>query len=283
MNRIAHPGISVLLTGGVCALPALAQDFPPVELEIIQINDEMYVIHNEFVPGNVTVLVTDEGVLLVDDKFADNYERIVELVASVTDQPVRYVVNTHYHFDHAGSNAAFQAAGAQIVASEQAREKMVETGAAGLPGFTTEDHARIHLGGRMIDLFRFGRAHTDGDVVVYFPQYQVLSTGDLFTYGQATPLLIDYAGGGSAREWTRTLDDVLMLGFETVVPGHGVVTDRAAMEEFRGIVAALRDRTREMLAAENSRDEIEAMLREEFHWQDLHLNMGLDGLLVEVR
>ena len=142
MNRIAHLGISLLLTGGVCALPALAQDFPPVELEIIQINDDMYVIHNEFVPGNVTVLVTDEGVLLVDDKFADNYERIVELVASVTDQPVRYVVNTHYHFDHAGSNAAFQAAGAQIVASEQAREKMVETGAAGLPGFTTEDRAR---------------------------------------------------------------------------------------------------------------------------------------------
>ena len=283
MNRIAHLGISLLLAGGVCALPALAQDFPPVELEIIQINDDMYVIHNEFVPGNVTVLVTDEGVLLVDDKFADNYERIVELVASVTDQPVRYVVNTHYHFDHAGSNAAFQAAGAQIVASEQAREKMVETGAAGLPGFTTEDRARIHLGGRIIDLFRFGRAHTDGDVVVYFPRYQVLSTGDLFTYGQATPLLVDYAGGGSVREWTRTLDDVLMLGFETVVPGHGVVTDRAAMEEFRGIVAALRDRTREMLAAENSRDEIEAMLREEFHWQDLHLNMGLDGLLVEVR
>ena len=283
MNRIAHLGISLLLAGGVCALPALAQDFPPVELEIIQINDDMYVIHNEFVPGNVTLLVTDEGVLLVDDKFADNYERIVELVASVTDQPVRYVVNTHYHFDHAGSNAAFQAAGAQIVASEQAREKMVETGAAGLPGFTTEDRARIHLGGRIIDLFRFGRAHTDGDVVVYFPQYQVLSTGDLFTYGQATPLLVDYAGGGSVREWTRTLDDVLMLGFETVVPGHGVVTDRAAMEEFRGIVAALRDRTREMLAAENSRDEIEAMLREEFYWQDLHLNMGLDGLLVEVR
>ena len=212
MNRIVHLGISVLLTGGVFALPTLAQDFPPVEMEIIQINDAMYVIHNEFVPGNVTVLVNDEGVLLVDDKFEANYEEIVELVASVTDQPVRYVVNTHYHFDHAGSNAAFQAAGAQIVASEQAREKMIETGAAGLPGFTTEEHARIHLGGKVVDLFHFGRAHTDGDVVVYFPQYQVLSTGDMFTFGNATPLLIDYAGGGSAREWSRTLDDVLMLG-----------------------------------------------------------------------
>ena len=283
MNRIAHLGISLLLTGGVIALPVQAQNFSPDEMEIIQINDDMYVIHNEVVPGNVTVLVTDEGVLLVDDKYEANYEGIVELVASVTDQPVRYVVNTHHHGDHAGSNAAFQAAGAQIVASEKARENMVETGAAGLPAFTTEDHARIHLGGRMIDLFQFGRAHTDGDVVVYFPQYQVLSAGDLFTYGNATPLLIDYSGGGSARDWTRTLDDVLMLGFETVVPGHGMVTDRAALEEFTGIVAALRDRTREMLAAENSRDEIEAMLREEFYWQDLHVGRGLDGLLAEMR
>lgn len=127
-------------------------------LEIIQINDDMYVIHNEFVPSNVTVLVTDEGVLL-----------------------------------------------------------------------------------------------------------------------------IDYAGGGSIRAWTRTLDDVLMLGFETVVPGHGVVTDRAALEEFRGTVAAMRARAREMIGAENSREEIEAMLREEFYWQDLHLTMGFDGLLAEMR
>ena len=95
----------MLLIGGVFALPSLAQDFPPVEMEIIQLNDDMYVIHNEFVPGNVTVLVTGEGVLLVDDKFEANFEEIVELVASVTDQPVRYVVNTHYHGDHSGSNA----------------------------------------------------------------------------------------------------------------------------------------------------------------------------------
>ena len=282
MKRIVSPGL-FMLAGSVFTLPALAQDFPPVEMEIIQLNDDMYVIHNEFVPGNVTVLATDEGVLLVDDKFEANYQEIVDLVASVTDQPVRYVVNTHYHFDHSGSNAAFQAAGAQVVASEQARARMLETGqTAGLPVLTTEDHARIHLGGKIVDLFRFGRAHTDGDMVVYFPQYQVLSTGDLFTYGNATPLLIDYAGGGSIRAWTNTLDDILMLGFETVVPGHGVVTDRAAMEEFQGIVAAMRARTREMIAAESSREEIEAMLREEFYWQDLHLNMGFDGLLAEL-
>ena len=77
-------------------------------------------------------------------------------------------------------------------------------------------------------------------------------------------------------------DGVLLLGFETVVPGHGVVTDRAAVEEFRGVVAAMRARTREMIAAESSRDEIESMLREEFYWQDLHLTMGFDGLLAEL-
>lgn len=142
MDRIVNLGISVLLTGGVLALPAPAQDFPPMEMEIIQLNDDMYVIHNEFVPGNVTVLVTDEGVLLVDDKFEANYGEIVELLASVTD--------------------------------------------------------------------------------------------------------------------------------------------RAALAEFHGTVTAMRARTREMIAAESSSDAIEAMLRAEFYWGDLHLTMGFDGLLAEL-
>ena len=73
-----------------------------------------------------------------------------------------------------------------------------------------------------------------------------------------------------------------MLGFETVVPGHGVVTDRAALEEFQGVVAAMRARTRELIASESSSEEIETMLREEFYWQDLHLTMGFDGLLAEL-
>ncbi len=255
----------------------------PAELELIMVHDDLYVIHNEFVPGNATALITDEGVLLIDDKFERDYSNMVELLRSVTDQPVRFVINTHYHGDHSGSNARFQAAGAEIVSSERARLKMVEFDQSGLPVFTIEDFGRIHIGGKEIELYQFGRAHTDGDVVVYFRDYRLLVAGDLFTYGGATPQLIDYAGGGSAKDWTRTLDRILRLDFDTVIPGHGTVTTRAEMQRFRDSTLDLRNRVQGMVRGGSSRDEVEVMLREVFGWQDLHIARGLDGLMGELR
>ena len=150
---------------------ALAQfERPPAELELIQLNDEIFVIHNPGSPGNATALVTDEGVLLIDDKFEVDYDNIVAMVRTVTDQPVRYVVNTHLHPDHTGSNARFQEAGA-------------------------------------VDLMWMGRAHTDGDIIVYFPDFQIVVTGDLFNSGGGLSRLIDYSSGGSIRDWTQTLDN----------------------------------------------------------------------------
>jgi len=255
----------------------------PAELELISVHDELYVIHNDYVPGNATALITDEGVLLIDDKFERDYTNMIELLRSVTDQPVRVVINTHYHEDHSGSNARFQEAGAEIVASERARLKMVEFDQSGLPIFTIEDFGRIHIGGKEIELYQFGRAHTDGDVVVYFPDYRLLVAGDLFVHGGGTVQLIDYAGGGSAKDWTRTLDRILRLDFDTVVPGHGAVTTKAEMQRFRDSTLDLRNRVQDMVRGGNSREEIEAMLRGEFGWQDIHITRGLDGLMGELR
>ncbi|SVB08313.1 uncharacterized protein METZ01_LOCUS161167, partial [marine metagenome] len=107
MKKNIWSGVSALILTFLF-LPSAHSQFPAVELEIIRVNDDMYVIHNEFVPGNVTALITDEGVLLVDAKFEANYERMMELLGTVTDQPVRYVINTHYHSDHSGGNALFK-------------------------------------------------------------------------------------------------------------------------------------------------------------------------------
>jgi cyclase len=266
----------------LCVTNAQGQP-PPAELDLIEVHDDLYVIHNEAVPGNATALITNEGVLLIDDKFERDYGNMVTLLRSVTDQPVRFVINTHYHGDHSGSNARFQAAGAEIVASEQARLKMVEFDQSGLPVFTIEDFGRIHIGGKVVELYHFGRAHTDGDVVVYFRDYRLLVAGDLFTLGDATPQLIDYAGGGSAKDWTRTLDEVMQLGFDTVIPGHGLVTTRAEMQRFRDSTLVLRNRVQEMVRGGSSREEIEVVLREEFGWHDLHISRGLDGLIGELR
>jgi cyclase len=255
----------------------------PAKLNTVKLADSLYVIHNDFVPGNTTALVTNEGVLLVDDKFEVDFPNIVAEVKKITSQPIKYVINTHHHSDHSGSNAKMQAINVQVVASEQARENMVDGKQPGLPTMVFDHHAHIFLGGKHVELYHFGRAHTNGDVVVLFPAQRTLAAGDMFTYGDATPELIDYSGGGSAKEWTSTLDSALQLDFDTVVPGHGTPTTKAEMRKFRDSSLRLRNRVHELVTQKKSRADIEKVMRSEFHWADLHVMLSLDGAIAEMQ
>jgi len=255
----------------------------PSKLELIKLADDVYVIHNEYVPGNTTVVITGEGVILVDDKFEIDADNIVAMVKTVTNQPIKYVINTHYHGDHSGGNAKLQAAGTLAVASAQARARMVAANQSGQPDITIEPRGSIHLGGKSAEIYWFGRAHTDGDVVVLFPQNRLLAAGDMFTVGEGTPQLIDYAGGGSAKEWTATVEQVLKLDFDTVVPGHGNVVKKADMQSFRTSTQRLTQLVTDAVKAGKSRADVEAVMRMEFGWQDFHVQMALDGLINEMR
>ena len=255
----------------------------PAKLNTVKIADSLYVIHNDFVPGNTTALVTNEGVLLVDDKFEVDFPNIVAEVKKITSQPIKYVVNTHHHSDHSGSNAKMQAINVQVVASEQARENMVDGKQPGVPTMVFDHHAHIFVGGKNVELYHFGRAHTNGDVVVLFPAQRTLAAGDMFTYGDATPELIDYSGGGSAKEWTPTLDSALQLDFDTVVPGHGTPTTKAEMRKFRDSSLRLRNRVHELVTQKKSRADIEKVMRSEFHWADLHVMLSLEGAIAEMQ
>jgi len=236
------------------------------------------------VPGNITVLITEEGVLLVDTKYAIDYENVAAMLAGITDQPIRYVVNTHYHDDHSGANQIFQGDGARVFTSDNARLKMVETGRAeGLPDLTLSDRTSIHIGGTSVDLYYFGRAHTDGDIVAHFPDHGVLAAGDMYANDPGTPELVDFSGGGSAREWPRSLTRALSLDFETVIPGHGTVASREALEGFRDDTARLAEMVQSMNRNGRSREEIDAMLRSEFNFADFHISSSLDGLLIELQ
>jgi glyoxylase-like metal-dependent hydrolase (beta-lactamase superfamily II) len=201
----------------------------------------------------------------------------------VTSQPVKYVINPHFHGDHSGGNAKLQALSAQVVASEAARQKMVETKMPGLPNVTLENRLRLYVGGKRIEVHYLGRAHTNGDVVVLFPDHRVLAMGDMFTFGDATPQLVDYSGGGSAVEWTKTVESALQLEFDSVVPGHGTVTTKEELRKFRDSTMSLRTRVHDMVVKKRSRDEIEKMLRSEFHFADLHVKVSLDGLIKELQ
>jgi glyoxylase-like metal-dependent hydrolase (beta-lactamase superfamily II) len=280
-NKIS---LAVIALGCCATAPGNAQfGTEPARLELVKLQDDLYVVHNEYVPGNTTALITSEGVILVDDKFEIDVDNIVTLLKTVTNQPIKYVINTHFHGDHSGGNAKLQAGGTLAVASSQARERMVAAKQSGQPDITVEPRGVVHLGGKSAELYWFGRAHTDGDIVVLFPQNRALAAGDMFTVGEGTPQLIDYAGGGSAKEWTATVGKVLELDFDTVVPGHGEVVKKSDMQAFRTSTQRLTELVTQAVRAGKSRAEVEALMRMEFGWQDFHVGMALDGLINEMR
>jgi glyoxylase-like metal-dependent hydrolase (beta-lactamase superfamily II) len=274
---------ALVLAGGLWIAHTQQTGPPPSKLDLIKIKDDLYVIHNDLVPGNSTALITNDGVILVDDKFDVDYDGIMAQLKKVTSKPVRYVINTHHHGDHSGGNAKMQKMDVQIVASREARQNMVDGNQPGLPNVVFDHQSDVFLGGKVAKLYHFGRAHTNGDIVVLFPAQRALAAGDMFTFGKDVPELIDYAGGGSGKEWTSTLDSALMLPFDTVVPGHGPVTTRAEMAKFRETTVALRNRVHGMMVQKKSRDEVAAMLKKEYNFAQLHLDRSLDGLMVEMQ
>jgi glyoxylase-like metal-dependent hydrolase (beta-lactamase superfamily II) len=196
---------------------ALTQQ-PPQELTVTKIADDLHVIVGS--GGNVAVYTTDEGVILVDDKFEPNFPQIMAKVKGITDKPVRYVLNTHVHGDHTGGNAKFLGAGAEIIAHENAVKQMEEKKMPGVPRLGFSQRFSVRLGGKRVEARYFGRGHTNTDVFIYFPALKVVHTGDMVTNGAP---LIDYSSGASGIDWTPTLDRAMAMDFNTVIPGHGPI------------------------------------------------------------
>jgi cyclase len=253
----------------------------PTKFETVKVKDDLYVLYNPGAPGNLTALITNEGVVLVDAKDPQDYDNVVAAVKTISNQPIRYVINTHHHGDHTGSNSRLQGAGAVIVASENARQNMIESRFPGQPSITFEQRANVMLGGKKVELYYFGRGHTNGDVVAYFPADRTLATGDLYVTGVGQ--LIDYAAGGSAKEWTRTLDGVLGLDFDVAIPGHGVVAKKEDVRKFREFTVTLKNRVRELVVKKATPAEVEQVMRTEFSWGNLHVARGLTGVMAEMR
>jgi glyoxylase-like metal-dependent hydrolase (beta-lactamase superfamily II) len=253
MKQSLGIALITLVVAGLAAVQA-QQQAPALKIE--QVKDNLFVISES--GGNVAVRVTPEGVILIDDKFERNFDEIMQRVKSVTGMPVKYVINTHQHGDHTGSNVQFIKT-AEIIAHKNARANMVRTKQMDTPPrITFGDETAVYLGGAEVQAHYYGRGHTNGDAVIYFPDLRVVHMGDLFTAGFP---YIDYENGGSFVEWTKTIDAALALDFDTAIPGHGPVMKKADLQMHRNKIETVRQRVRELIAKGVSKEQFVAQLK----------------------
>ena len=259
---------ALVVLGSIMAMAAGQQvpRFTPEQearLQIRGVKDGLYVIpgfDGGQSGGNVAVRVTDDGVIIVDNKFPYSFDFITEQVRKVTDQPIKYVLDTHHHDDHSGSNADFLPT-AEVIAHKNARANVVRNNQPGPPRVIFADETAVFLGGAEVQMFHFGRGHTDGDAVAYFPDLRTVHTGDLIVFGQRldgstlSPFW-DFGNGGSVLEWPATLTGLLALDFDTVIPGHGPLLTKDDVRIFRGKMEIVIDRVRTEIAAGATRDDI---------------------------
>lgn len=259
---------ALVVLGSIMAMAAGQQvpRFTPEQearLQIRGVKDGLYVIpgfDGGQSGGNVAVRVTDDGVIIVDNKFPYSFDFINEQVRKVTNQPIKYVLNTHHHDDHSGSNADFLPT-AEVIAHKNARANVVRNNQPGPPRVIFANETAVFLGGAEVQMFHFGRGHTNGDAVAYFPDLRTVHTGDLIVFGQRldgstlSPFW-DFGNGGSVLEWPATLTGLLALDFDTVIPGHGPLLTKDDVRIFRGKMEIMIDRVRTEIAAGATRDDI---------------------------
>ena len=252
------------------ALPAAAQqrDFSQVEIQAQVAGDGVWMMTGA--GGNLGVSAGEDGVFLVDDQFAPLTEKIRAAVAALDHGEVRFVINTHWHGDHTGGNENFGEAGAVLVAHENVRERMSvaqfserfgETPASpkgALPVVTFPDSVTFHLNGDTIHAFHVPPAHTDGDSIIHFRKANVIHMGDTFFAGGYP--FVDLDSGGSVEGVIAAADRVLELAdAETkIIPGHGGLTDREGLKEYREMIAGVVAAVRPMVEAGKSLEEVQA-------------------------
>jgi glyoxylase-like metal-dependent hydrolase (beta-lactamase superfamily II) len=272
----------VRISAGILCLAgvwgAYTQAPPAGKLALEKVKDDLYVISND--GGNVAAYVTDEGVIVVDDKFDADVAEILAKIKSVTDKPVKYVLNTHQHGDHTGGNQKLLPV-AEIIIHENARANMVAGKMPGVPRVTYSNQTGVYLGGKEVLAKHFGRGHTNGDAAIYFPALKTIHTGDLFVTGAP---FIDYSAGASAKEWPATIDRILKWDFDTVIPGHGPVSKRADLIKFRDNFLNQNRRISGMLRDGKGKDDIMKTLVADFGWSATGMGArSIDGLLAELK
>lgn len=251
-----------LFVGGLVAVMAagavLAQDWDKVEIKAEALRGNLHVLYGG--GGNIGVSAGRDGVFIIDDQYAPLSDKIKAALAGISDKPLRFVINTHFHGDHTGGNENMGAVGAVIIAHDNVRQrltagaflkafdyKMEPAVPAALPVVTFSDEMSLHLNGEDARIIHVKNAHTDGDSIIHFKGSNIIHAGDTF-FNDRLPF-IDVSNGGSIDGMISAIKTVLALADDEtiIIPGHGLVTDKAGavtylamLEESRRIIVALK-------------------------------------------
>jgi len=259
-----------IFIGCLVATSAFAQqDFSKVQIKTIPVADGVYMLAGR--GGNIGLFVGQDGAFLIDDQYAPLTDKILEAISAVTDKPVRFLVNTHWHGDHTGGNENIGKGGTIIVAHDNVRKRLAKgqfmkvfnanippAPPKALPVITFADGVTFHWNNETLEVVHSKSAHTDGDAVVYFKSANVVHVGDLFFNGIYP--FIDAGSGGSLEGVIAGVDEVLgRIDDNTkVIPGHGPLGSKTDLKAYRDMLATVHGRMTELIKEGKNIDEIVA-------------------------
>ena len=271
-NRPLRRAALALAAGLLASAPVQAQEdrFAAIEIKTQKVAEGIYMLTGE--GGNIGVSVGADGVFMIDDQFAPLSEKIKAAVAALSDQPIRFLINTHWHYDHTGGNELLAGEGVVIVAHHNVRKRMAvdtEIAAFGtlipaspkaaLPVITFNDNLTLHLNGDEARVIHYKNSHTDGDSLIHFVNANVIHTGDLWFNGLYP--FVDISSGGSVSGAIKTIKAILALADDDtrIIPGHGPLGDKQAMRDYLVMLETVSGRMAKLIAAGKSIDEIIAL------------------------
>src|SRR5579862_5195213 len=249
---------------------AQERDFSKVEIKVTKVGGSVYMLESDDA-GNIGASVGEDGIVIVDDQYAPLADKIQAALKGITDKPVRFIINTHYHGDHTGGNAYFQKQ-APIIAQDNVRKRLESGGGLGngssvhmeakpapheaLPILTFDHDVTVHLNGEDIRALYFPAGHTDGDSIIFFPHSNVVHMGDDFvTYGFP---FIDVESGGSINGMIDSVSQVIaqLPADVKVIPGHGPISNLDDMRSYVAMLRATRDAVQQALGQGKTLDQM---------------------------
>lgn len=246
---------TVLLLGFFITTIACGQGrFDKVEIKVEKVTENIYMLVGA--GGNIGISTGEDGVFMVDDQFAPLSKKIQEAIATLSDKPVKFLMNTHFHGDHTGGNPNFEAAGALIVAQDNVRKRLAENKTEGLPVITFSDDATFYMNGNDIFLTHVHNAHTDGDALVYFAQSNVLHTGDTFFNGRF-PYIDIKRGGSLAGDIAAAKKGLMITNADTkIIPGHGELASREDYQNYHDMLVGIQANVTQAIRDGKTEDEV---------------------------